>query len=50
MSYSVSYFNCIGTSVPDSKLLLKSTELSNMFLNVWDFLKEKKCGLFKKKF
>lgn len=45
MSYSISYFNFIvWRSVLDNKLLLKSTELStgNMFLNVLDFLKEKK--------
>lgn len=47
MSYSISYNNfnfIVWTSVIDNKLLLKSTELStgNMFLNVLDFLKEKK--------
>lgn len=45
MSYSISYFNFIvWRSVLDNKLLLKSTELStsNMFLNVLEFLKEKK--------
>lgn len=51
MSYSMSYFNFIvWTSVFDNKFLLKLTELSNMFLNVLDFLKEKKMQSFLKIF